>query len=614
MGGLAPGSPRPVTADDLCAMAARVSREPRAACVSAEPVGLFAAGAAWIERGDHVWVAADGDLLNLDELRTMAGLDEAQEGPVLSRLYEREGPAFLRRLRGAFAVALWDRRQRVLLLAVDHFGVRRLYYTSDGRGTAFASRLAALVGVPGQAPAIDPAAIYSYLNFGFIPAPETPFTGIRRLPPGHVLYLGHGYGRLEPFWDMSYPEERHREDRAAAEIYRLSHQAVRETLEHCGPSNTGAFLSGGTDSSTVVGLMMRITGGPVHSFSIGFQDDRYDELRYAELAARHFGATHHTRIIRPEDALEALPRLVEAYDEPFGNNSAIGVFHCARMAHEHGVTRLLAGDGGDEIFGGNERYRTDRIFARYARLPAALRRDLLEPILLGLPSGMPGILGRAQRYVRRANIANPRRFYSYEFHVAQNAGDLLEPAFLEQASPDGPWLVLEDHFRRATATSELNRLMYLDLKLTIGDNDLFKVTRTSELGGVGVRFPFLALPLVEFTGTLPAAFKVRRLEKRYLFKRAFRGLLPPATLAKQKHGFGVPTAEWLRSHPAIRGMARDVLLGKRAVERGYFRRGIVERLFERHAEESTPFFGDILWSLLMLELWHCRHLDGRVPA
>ncbi|MFI5324725.1 MAG: asparagine synthase (glutamine-hydrolyzing) [Candidatus Rokuibacteriota bacterium] len=612
MGGLAPAPARPVTGEALRAMAGRVIQGPGAICTGGDPVGLFASGRARIERSDTVWVAAEADLLNLEELRAVAGLDEAPaQSGLLSRLYEMEGPAFLRRLRGAFAVALWDRRQRALLLAVDPFGMRRLYYAADARGTAFASRLAALRAGLAQAAPIEPAAIFSYLNFGFIPAPETPFTGIRRLPPGHVFHVRQGYSKLEPYWDMSYPEERHREDRAAATMYRLSHEAVREALAQTDPSEIGAFLSGGTDSSTVVGLMTRITGGPVRSFSIGFHEDRYDELQYAKLAARTFDATHHTRIIKPDDALDALPRLVEAYDEPFGNNSAIGVYFCARMAREHGVSRLLAGDGGDEIFGGNERYRTDRIFARYSNLPAALRHGLLEPVLLGLPAGVPGLLGRAQRYIRRANIPNPRRFYSYEFHVAQNAAEMLEPSFLRQAASSGPWGVLEEHFARVQATSELNRLMYLDLKLTIGDNDLFKVTRTSELGGVEVRFPFLDRPLVEFTGTLAPEFKVRGLEKRHLFKRAFRGLLPKEILAKQKHGFGVPTSDWLRSHRGIREMARDVLLESRTVERGYFRRGVLERLFEQLVADSTPFYGDILWTLLMLELWHRRHVDGQ---
>lgn len=413
---------------------------------------------------------------------------------------------------------------------------------------------------------------------------------------------------------MAYPEERLREDRTASAVYRLTHHAVQAALNGLTPKESGAFLSGGTDSSTVVGLMTRITGERVNAFSIGFDNDHYDELRHAELTARHFGAAHYTKVVTADAALAALPGLVAGYDEPFGNNSALGTFFCAQMGREAGVKCLLAGDGGDEIFGGNERYRTDRIFARYHRLPAVLRRALLEPILLNLPAGAPGILGRAQRYIRRAKIPNPRRFYSYEFYVADSAAQLLHPDFLASIVPDSPWRALEEHYGRVHASDDLNRLLYLDLKLTIGDNDLLKVTRTAELAGMGVRFPMLALPLVEFTGTMPVDFKVRGLEKRYLFKRAFRSLLPAETLAKRKHGFGVPTAEWLKHHAGFRDLGRDILLSPRTAQRGYFRPGALEHLFSLHAADDTPFYGDILWSLLMLELWQREHAERKGPA
>jgi asparagine synthase (glutamine-hydrolysing) len=273
------------------------------------------------------------------------------------------------------------------------------------------------------------------------------------------------------------------------------------------------------------------------------------------------------------------------------------------------VTRLLAGDGGDEIFGGNERYRTDRLFARYGLIPEFARRRLLEPLLFRLPGGGP-LAGRAQRYVRRATLPNPRRFYSYEFFFVDDEAGLLHPDFRAAVAADLPHRVTQARYERVRASAELNRLLYLDLKLTIGDNDLFKVTRTAELAGVGVRFPLLDLALVEFTGTLPVHFKVRGLEKRYLFKQAFADLLPPETLTKRKHGFGVPTSVWLRSHRAFGDFARDVLLSERARQRGYFRPGAIERLFALHAAEPSPYYGTVLWTVLMLELWHRRHLEA----
>jgi asparagine synthase (glutamine-hydrolysing) len=603
------GGGRPLEAATLRAMASRVTSARTATSSGPDPVGLFASGVgSTLEEGDDIRVVADMDLVNLDELRGAAASGPQGAG-LLTRLYLGEGPGFVRRLRGAFALALWDRRQNQLLLAVDHFGMRRLHYTTSGSDTAFASRLGALLAAPGVEGRVAPTAVYNYLNFAFVPAPDTAIAKIRRLPPGHHLLVRRGHSKVEPFWEPAYAETSVGQDSAAARLLQVTQEAVGRAIGSVSAKELGAFLSGGTDSSTILGLMTRLTGERINAFSIGFNEDRYDELHYAELAARHFGAGYHIRIITPDDALAVLPRLVDAYDEPFGNNSAIGTFFCAQLAREAGVSGLAAGDGGDEIFGGNERYRTNQIFARYGRLPKVVRRGLLEPLLADLRSELPGVFGRAQRYVRRARIPNPRRFYSYDFHVAQNARELLRPEFLGAAGEDTPWRVVEEHFGRRGDASELNRLLYLDLKLTIGDNDLLKVTRTAELAGVAVRFPLLDLALVDFAGTLPTEYKVRGLEKRYLFKRAFRTLLPAETLAKRKHGFGVPTAEWLRGHAGFRELARDTLLSSRARERGYFQPGAVEGLFALHASDATAFYGDILWILLMLELWHLRHAD-----
>ena len=600
-------------AEVLRRMAARVTTGARAFTPTAGPTGLFATGAATLERAANGWVVADMDLLNFEELRTTAGVETGHPS-LLSRLYADWGSAFVRRLRGAFAIALWDEAEESLLLAADHFGMRRMYYAPIGGRVIFASRLGSLVAAPGVPISLDLTAIHDYLNYRFVPSPETPFSAVRRVPPGYVLQARRGHVTLRPFWDMRYPEERLQEDRAASATYRLTLKSVEEALTGLRPAESGAFLSGGTDSSTVVGLMTRITGEKVNAFSIGFNEDSYDELRFAQISAKHFDAAHFTRIVTADAALDALPPLVEAYDEPLGNNSILGTYFCAGLARECGVRYLLAGDGGDEIFGGNERYRSDRIFQRYSRIPAPLRSGILEPALLGLSDDLPGILGRAQRYIRRAKIPNPARFYSYEFFVAQNAETLLDPEFVRAVRGEAPGRVAQQLYARVEATSELNRLLYLDLKLAIGDNDLLKVTRTAEMAGVAVRFPLLSVPLVEFTGTLPSDLKVRGLEKRVLFKRAFRSLLPPETLGKRKQGFGIPTADWFKTHPGFRALVRDTLGSVRARQRGYFKPGALEHLLTLHDGEKTPFYGDILWAVLMLELWQCRHLDGREAA
>jgi asparagine synthase (glutamine-hydrolysing) len=557
-----------------------------------------------------VTVIADLDVTNVDELQRLAGHD-ARGAELVSRLYLREGPRFLQRLHGGFALALWDRRRDELILAVDQFGIKRLYYLSGPAVTAFASRPSALRVGP-TAPSVSTDAVFDYLNFQFVPAPTSIFRDVSRLAPGHMVRVRAGSATPEAYWDLEYPERRLSRVEAAETIERMTEEGVGRAIKGYSTKKLGAFLSGGTDSSTVVGLMTRLTGESVNAFSIGFSEERFDELEYARLAASHFGARHHTKIVGPEEALGVLPRLVEAYDEPFGNNSAIGTYFCAQLARERGVEVLLAGDGGDEIFGGNERYGADRVYALYHRVPALVRHGLIEPLLKIAPG--ISVVGRAQRYVRRANIPNPRRFFSWEFFFAQEARGLFTPELLATLDLEAPYTLAERHYGRVRATSELNRLLYLDMKLAIGDNDLLKVTQASELAGVGVRFPMLDLSLVALTGSLPADFKVRGFEKRHIFKHAFRNLLPAQILAKRKHGFGVPTSTWMKTHRGFRAVVRDTLLSSAAKGRGYFRAGVLEDLLARHDAEASPYYGDLLWRILMLELWQLRHAERAVTA
>ena len=559
----------------------------------------------------NITVIADLELTNLHDLRSLAG-HATRGAEVILALYLREGIHFLRRLHGGFAMALWDRGRGELTIAVDQFGMKRLYYQTGAAHTTFASRASALRAGP-EAPAISVQTVFHYLNFGFVPAPMSAFRGVTRLAPGHLLRVRGGHVTTEGYWNVEYPELRLSRSQSAATIVRLVEHGVRHALHGRSVKEVGAFLSGGTDSSTVVGLMSRLTGERVNAFSIGFNEARYDELDYARLAAAHFGAQHHTKIVTADEALDALPRVVEAYDEPFGNDSAIGTYFCTQLARDCGVELLLAGDGGDEIFGGNERYSSDRVFALYQAVPRVVRRQLLEPLLRAVPAGL-NVIERARRYVRRANIPNPRRFFSYEFFFVEEAEQFLAPELLRSLDLDAPYALTEWHYGRVRATSELNRLLYLDLKLAIGDNDLFKVTQAGELAGVQVRFPLLDPPLVEFTGSLPASYKVRGFEKRHIFKRAFRELLPPAILAKRKHGFGVPTSTWIKSHRGFRALVRDTLFSTAASARGYFRPGALQHLLDSHDAETSPYYGTLLWRVLMLELWQLRHADRAVAA
>jgi len=407
-------------------------------------------------RSGDATLMADMDLTNLDELP--GSPDGADLVQCLERFHAQDDTNFVIQLRGAFGIALWIPSRRRLVLAADRLGFRRLYYAVSNQGIAFGSRVKAPLALPGLSREIDADAVYAYLNFGTVPAPQSIYRAVRRLAPGQILVWENGRVSLHQYWDVVYSERRLDKSEAARTIYGQTAEAVRQTLTGLEAKDTGAFLSGGTDSSVVVGLMSRLTRERVQAFSIGFQEERYNELEYAELAARHFAAAHYARIVTADEALQCLPDIVEAYDEPFGNNSALPAYLCARYAREAGVRVLLAGDGGDEIFGGNERYRREGILARYHRIPRLLRRGLIEPLARCLPAEAPGLTGKARRYVERASAPNPDRFYSSEFFVSQNRQWLLEPGFLGRITGDWPLRVARGHFVAAGRTAELNRL------------------------------------------------------------------------------------------------------------------------------------------------------------
>jgi asparagine synthase (glutamine-hydrolysing) len=386
----------------------------------------------------------------------------------------------------------------------------------------------------------------------------------------------------------------------------------QSVIAHCKSdsfADTGAFLSGGTDSSTVVGLMTRMGKGPVKAFSIGFQEQPFNELEYARIAAKRFKADLHEYIVGPIDCCEALPHMVRAFDEPFGNSSAIATYFCARLAQQNGVKVLLAGDGGDELFAGNEWYKTDKIFKLYETIPAGLRTVLIEPILNRLPF-QGGLVTKARSYVRRANMPDMRRVLSYQFLATHSPADVFTPDFLEAL---GQYSVLEtpsQYYAQAPARDHLDRLLYTDMKITIGDSDLPKVTCMTEMAGIQARFPFLDRSVAEFSGHIPAHLKMKGFQKRYLFKRAFRDLLPQEILQKKKHGFGIPVATWLKSERRLQELSRDTLLSARAFERGYFRRDFIETLFRVHDADDSSYYGDTLWTFLILELWHRQFVDA----
>jgi asparagine synthase (glutamine-hydrolysing) len=577
-------------------------------------VGLSARfGTQQIYKNIRVLVACDADLQNEAELTALvAGREFATENAMtaclLAGLYARFGDGFVEKLRGAFSVVLWDRLERRLLAAVDPFGIKRLVYYEDGNTTLVASRIDALMKSGEISSEINPKAIANVLNYSANLAPETILTRVNRLIPGGLLLVSNRNSHVTKYWDMRYDIGGEAdENRLCLQLEAVVEESVAACCGNDSFADLGAFLSGGTDSSTVLGMMTRKSQGSVKAFSIGFEEQPFNELGYAEMAARKFHAEHHTLLVGAQDCFAALPDMIRFFDEPFGNSSAIPTYFCARMAAQHQVKVLLAGDGGDELFGGNERYATDKIFEIYHNTPRSLRKWLIEPTLAAAPNFLP--FTWAKGYVRRANMPGVERLMSFQFLRTHSLEEVFDGNFLK--SLDG-YSILDTpsrYYAEAAARDHLDRLLYVDVKITLGDNDLPKVTCMSELAGIQVRFPFLDLPVAGFSGRIPAWLKVKGLEKRYLFKRAFGQLLPQEIIKKKKHGFGIPVASWLKSDRKMRELLNDTLRSVRAVERGYFRREFIEDLFRKHDVDQSSYYGDTLWTFLTLELWHRQAVD-----
>jgi asparagine synthase (glutamine-hydrolysing) len=575
---------------------------------------LLGVSASWIfqQVGSFggVLVAADADLIDRSALHAELGLSHESNSNVaeqIARLYLRDGMNFLKLLHGAFSAAIWDERSQRLILVIDRFGMKSLYWRRENSRILFASRLGAVRNVQCPPAEVNFPAVLQYLLYSAVPAPMTIDQGTQRLRPGTYVKFDAQKTEVHQYWDLKYETDNSRSVRSwAKELREQLRSAVYRHLDGWHAKDTGCYLSGGTDSSSVVAFTSE-RHVPTQTFSVVFEESGFSEIEFARTAANRFQTQHHEKWLSPQDAWEAMEKLIDYYDEPFANSSAIGSYHCARLARDSGVKVLLAGDGGDELFAGNERYAHDKYFSLYQVIPKWLRQTAIEPAVRLLPEN-DGFLSLARRYVRRANLSNPRRILSYGFFLSFSAREIFEPEFLVEAG-QGDWLsVAEEHFHAAAASDELNRILYLDVKMTLADNDLRKVSGTAELAGINVRYPLLDDCLAEFSGLIPAGLKLRGFEKRYIFKQAMKGILPDKILYKKKHGFGVPLARWLLSEAKMRDFMNDILHDARTRQRGYFRTEFYDRLMDLHREQPN-FYGEIVWYLMALELWHRKHFD-----
>lgn len=518
--------------------------------------------------------------------------------------YRRFGKECLARLHGSFALAVLEPASGTALLAIDRMGINRLCFASRSKGLIFGSTADSIAAHPAVGRAIDDQGIFNYLFCHMVPAPGSIYAGVGKLLPAEYALFQRGTLTRGFYWEANWEDGEGADfDARAAEFKRLLREAVSAAAV---PDRIGAFLSGGTDSSTVAGVLTETGGRPAETFSIGFEAEGFDEIEYARIAGRRFGTHPHEYYVTPDDVVRAIPLIAAAYDEPFGNASAVPTYFCALKAKEAGIDLMLAGDGGDEIFGGNTRYAKQKIFEFYRRIPQTLRRGLIEPALMSLPGARHvAPLRKAQSYVRQARIPLPDRLESYNFLHSHQLDEIFTPEFLAGIESEQPLALMREPYFRTRSASTINRMLHLDWKQTLADNDLRKVNRMAEAAGVEVRYPLLDERLVEFAALLPPSYKVRGNYLRWFFKQALKDFLPPEIISKSKHGFGLPFGLWMQKHQPLRDLAYDSLTAFR--QRGYIRPVYLDHLIQLHRTEHASYYGVMIWVIMMLEQWLRQH-------
>ena len=518
--------------------------------------------------------------------------------------FEEYGADCVHHLRGMFAFAIYDFTDESLFIARDRVGKKPLFYSlTDDGNFVFGSELKVLIEHGEISKKIDYSALDAYLTFSYVPEEFCIFADVKKLAPGAFLTFKNGEIKTKKYWDFKYqPIETIKSEAEYIEILREKiKEAVRVRLISEVP--LGAFLSGGVDSSCVVAFMSQMLDAPVKTFSIGFNEDSFDELKYARIAAKHFNTEHHEFVVTP-DLVEIVDDLVWHFDEPFADSSALPTFMVAKMAREF-VTVVLSGDGGDELFAGYTRYQTQQRRGSFANLPKFVRQNILQTVSEKMPHDTKGknylynaSLDKIGRYIDSISHfgdLKKREFYSADFRQNLNGG------FGKSAG------IYREFAESAENISDVERLLYLDSKTYLPSDILTKVDRMTMANSLEARVPLLDHELIDFvTQNIPSNLKLSGGETKYIFKKALEGIVPNEILYREKQGFGVPIGDWINRQ--LKERIHETLTEKRTAERGYFEPEYVKILLEEHHKNRRDH-SHLLWILWMLELWHRRFAD-----
>ncbi|MBK6750921.1 MAG: asparagine synthase (glutamine-hydrolyzing) [Pyrinomonadaceae bacterium] len=573
----------------------------------------LASGKQPIHNADRTkWIVFNGEIYNYQELRQ--GLEERghkfytkSDTEAIIHLYDEYGVDCLQHLRGMFAIAIWDQTEKTLFLARDRVGKKPILYSHQANGDLiFGSEFRAMLQHPSITREVDYEAIDSYLSYLCVPAPQTAFKQIRKLEPGHWLKWKSGEIETRRYWLPNFSKKiKITEEEAIVETTRILRESTKMRMISEVP--LGAFLSGGVDSSAVVALMAQESSTPVKTFSIGFEEQDFSELKYAKRVAEHVGAEYNEFIVRP-NAVDVIPTLVDHYGEPYADSSAIPTYYVSKETRKH-VTVALNGDGGDESFAGYERYMAMEIAEVYKKIPKPLRRAFIEAPINFLPSSelKKTRIRDVQRFLTSANEEMSERYFRWMSVFKPAFKPLVyTSAFSEQIASNDAFELMDKWYMSSTGLGSVDATLLTDQMTYLPNDLLVKVDIASMANSLEARSPFLDHKLIEFAASLPEGQKMSRFRPKSLLKKVAARLVPSDVVYRRKMGFGVPIGRWLRGY--MKDYMIENLLSEKLSNRGLFERKAIKKMIDEHLSGQTDY-ATPLWSLLMLELWFQQFID-----
>jgi asparagine synthase (glutamine-hydrolysing) len=562
----------------------------------------------------NVWIVYNGEIYNFQEIR--GGLEEKghrfksrSDTEVILHGYEEWGVECLNHFRGMFAFAIWDSNLQRLFMARDRLGKKPLVYFSRNGHFSFASEIKALLQVPGIEKKVNGNALHHYLTYQYVPSQDTIFEGIKKLPPAHyLLYDRRGNLKIERYWRLRFDSSHQTKDGVEELTDRIRTELEESVkLRLISDVPLGAFLSGGVDSSLIVGIMAKLSGQPVKTFSIGFEEKEFDELSYARIVSDRFSTEHHEFIVKP-NAIEILPKLVWHYNEPFSDSSAIPTYYVANLTKDF-VKVVLTGDAGDENFAGYPRYLRSLWVASFTRIPEKLRRDLL-PYFLRVLSGFhwrEKTLNRLADFMESLSTDQAKNYAEQiKIFSAKEKENIYTGDFRKQVGENNPLDFLLSKFQESKTEDLLEQLLYVDMNSYLPEDLLVKMDIATMANSLEARVPFLDYKFMELVSEIPAHLKLRGTESKFILKKAFKDFLPEAIFKRKKMGFGVPLSKWFRNE--LKEYIYAILLDHKTLSRGYFKREGIERLLNDHISLRYDHSSRI-WALLFLEVWFRVFMD-----